>query len=101
MFEEIKAKCSGLEQPPSSTPPEKAEVLRNKFPGIPEDYLSFLLEVGWGDLKWFRLYSGPIQPKSVYGDLAENMEGLILIGDDFQGYCFGFDVEDGYQMVEI
>jgi len=76
--------------------------LRNKFPGIQEDYLNFLHQIGFGNLGDIQLYEGPVGPSSIYGeDLTERLDGLIVFGDDFQGYCFAFDSRDSYKVVEL
>ena len=36
------------------------------------------------------IYSGPISPDEVYPHLVGDNQH-ILIGDDFQGYCLGYD----------
>jgi hypothetical protein len=100
MFEDLKAGMV-VARPPTPHTPEKVETLRGKYPGIPEDYLAFLTEIGWGNFGSFMLYSEPGSPKFTYGAEREGLKGIILIGDDMQGYSFGFDAGNGFRLVEI
>ena len=70
--------------------------------GLPDDYLQFLTEVGHGDLGSLVIYSSPIDPAYVYSDArAESLKGLVLFGDDMQGFCYAFDLNAGYRVVEV
>lgn len=61
-----------------------------EHPALPPDYLAYLREVGWGmSSSGHMIYGGPISPKEVYPQLRE--DGRVLIGDDTQGYCLGYD----------
>lgn len=100
MFEDLKCKINAR-RPPAPASREEVDALRNEYPGIPKDYLTFLQEIGSGNLGPFILYSSPSDPEFVYGPRAENLPGIILLGDDMQGYCFGFDTEEDFQLVEI
>jgi hypothetical protein len=62
-----------------------------KYPDLPADYLAYLRDVGWGNAPSGHIvYSGPIHPDEVYPQLAGERT-RVLIGDDFQGYCLGYD----------
>lgn len=75
--------------------------LRERYPGLPEEYLDFLCEVGSGDIKELQIYSGPTSAYGIYPCVDETLSHILLFGDDFQGHCFGFDVEKNYQVVEV
>ena len=69
--------------------------LKAVCPLLPTDYLAYLRSVGWGEAKSGRMiYSGPISPQEVYGESIE-LPGIVLLGDDFAGYCFGYDLVGG------
>lgn len=76
-------------------------VLKDRLPGLPADYLQFLAEVGYGDLGEVQLHSGPSTAANLYAARSESLEGVLVFGDDKQGYCFGFDTNDGFRVVEI
>lgn len=82
-------------------PAEKVELLRNKHSGIPESYLRFLEHAGFGNLGSISLYSGPESTDEVYPNAMGKLKEILLIGDDFQGYSFGFDPDDGWRIVEV
>lgn len=62
-----------------------------RHPELPADYLAYLRDVGWGIApSGHMIYSGPISPDEVYPQLADETN-RVLIGDDMQGYCLGYD----------
>jgi hypothetical protein len=62
-----------------------------EYPDLPSDYLAYLRDVGWGETSsGHMIYGGPTSPDDVYPQLAGDKQH-ILIGDDFQGYCLGYD----------
>jgi hypothetical protein len=78
--------------PTPLTPGEIAE-LRRRFPDLRDDYFDYLSSTGWGDTEAGpTIYEGPVDPVEVYGP-RDNLTGIILLGDDFQGYCFGYNFE--------
>jgi hypothetical protein len=81
--------------------PDELQKLRGEFPGRPEDYLQFLGEIGFGNLEAIFLYGGPIPPTDIYPRPKGDLSSIVLIGDDFQAYGFGFDVRNHFSMVEV
>jgi hypothetical protein len=74
--------------------PGEIAKLSLEFPNIPHEYFEYLRHIGWGECASGRMiYSGPVSPKEVYGK-EFNQGHIILLGDDFQGYCFGYNIED-------
>ena len=76
------------------TPLTSCEIaqLASEHPDLPADYLSYLRDYGWGTAtNGHMIYSGPIVPGEIYPHLREEMN-RVLIGDDLQGYCLGFDL---------
>lgn len=66
----------------------------SEFPNLPDDYIEYLLNTGWGETESGRMiYQGPIDPKEVYGP-DNSLKNIVLLGDDFQGYCLGFDLSN-------
>ena len=69
----------------------QVEVIRAEFPELPDDYLVYVETVGWGEADSGRMiYSGPVSASSIYGERFAKSP-IILLGDDMQGYCLGFD----------
>lgn len=77
----------------------EVEALRSEFPGLPEEYLAFLVDFGYGVHGRIHFYSGPVPPGDIY-ESEEGLEDLLLFGDDGQGYCYGFETR-GFQVVEV
>ena len=75
--------------------------LTDRHRGLPADYLQFLTEVGYGDLGEVQLHSGPSAAESIYSAIPESLKSVLVFGDDKQGYCFGFDKNDGFRVVEV
>ncbi|MEO2036840.1 MAG: hypothetical protein ABGZ35_32595 [Planctomycetaceae bacterium] len=65
--------------------------LRRQYPYLRNDYFDYLSTVGWGETEAGpMIYEGPIEPDEVYGSRDE-LTGIVLLGDDFQGYCFAYN----------
>ncbi len=65
--------------------------VRSSYPGLPEEYLRYLRKIGWGQAKSGRvIYQGPVSPEDIYGTRFRD-SSIMLLGDDTQGYCLGFD----------
>jgi len=79
----------------------EVDALRQKNQHLPEDYLDFLADVGFGDLGELQLHSGPSRAASFFSPMPKHLEQVVIFGDDKQGYCFGFDGGNGYRVVEI
>lgn len=75
--------------------------LQSSVEGLDCDYLEFLRTIGFGNLGEIQLYSGLISPTTVYSTKQGELDHIVLFGDDQQGYCFGFDRNDGLRVVEI
>jgi len=100
----------GVLQELSPLTSQEIEEIRRNFPGIPEDYLSFLAECGYGELGVF-LYSGPIKANEMYDyeELKEEdpieyekWEQTWLIGDYGMGDAFGYCIQNGkYHLVDV
>jgi len=93
-------KISRLDPPPRPVAAEKINILRSKYIDLPEDYLSFLYEIGCGGFESFTLYSAPFSPNFFFRD-NEKLDGLLLIGDDNQFHRIGFDPEDEFRLIEV
>jgi hypothetical protein len=91
------AKLSGLVQ----LLPSEIDELQRAIPSLPEEYLRFLRVVGYGTLGDLQLYSGPVWSGSIYPERKADLSHIALFGDDFQGYCFGFDTCQGFSVVEV
>lgn len=66
-------------------------VLTTAFPELPAEYFVYLRNVGWGEAPSGRMvYSGPVLPQDVFGEVLADSP-LLLLGDDAQGYAFGYD----------
>ena len=73
-------------------------------PGVrpPEAYVAFISEVGWGSLtdETLTLYSGLVDPASVFGRNDEAFSGILLFADDMAGRSYGFRTSD-WTLMEI
>lgn len=75
-----------------------------RYPSLPLDYISFLKEIGGGEIRSpnYVLYNGLLESNEIYDDVtAESLEDILIFGDDMQGYCYGFDIEKSWAIVEI
>lgn len=84
-----------------ATSAEKIEILRKRFPSISEDYLTFLREVGWGNIGGMMIYSGPSVPEDIYPSITPESAKIVIFGDDWLGSCFGFDLNNRCSLVRV
>ncbi len=77
--------------------------MKEKNPGIPDDYLEYLQNIGWGKIgESYMVYSGPIDPEDIFGVREDaNLEHIVLFGDGFSGDCDGFSIEKNWELVCI
>src|SRR5688500_8367766 len=87
--------------------PQKAAALREQFPGVPEEYIAYLREVGFGSFRecQFMVYSGPGTPDDILGagvfDWIAPGTRVLCFGDNFCGDLAGFVPDDGWALVEL
>ncbi len=100
-WNEIKSQIENIEKLRKLDKQATARLLA-EFPGIPSDYISFLEEIGCGNLGSIHIYSGPALCSSIYPErVLEQLSSIVLFADDIQGYCFGFDKANEYRLVEV
>jgi hypothetical protein len=99
MFEEIYTAINDPSKLHCRSDEEISELLV-RYPALPEDYCKFLREVGFGNLGTLVIYDAPMRSTEVY-PVEVPLEGIVLFGDDMQGYCYGFDLMEGGRVVEI
>lgn len=77
--------------------------IRQQYPNVPDHYLAFLREVGWGSLcGTFMLYSGLVEPGDIFDpQTAAELDGLLFFGDNFAGWVVGFDTRRGWRVVNV
>ena len=77
------------------------DLIRSRYHWLPDDYLEFLRDVGAGEIgdSSFMIYDSPVPGESIFGNTA--VPGVLAVGDDFQGYVFGYSRATGTNVVEI
>ena len=86
--------------------PQKAAALRKQFPGIPDEYVAYLREVGWGSFResQFMVYSGLGTPDDMLGEGAVDWlkkTRVLCFGDNFSGDLAGFLPDKKWAVVEL
>ncbi|MEO6809476.1 MAG: hypothetical protein ABI353_10245 [Isosphaeraceae bacterium] len=99
MIEFVIKKLSARPDVEQITGPQAAQMV-SEFPGIPAEYVDFLTRVGFGDLGELQFYEGPVPAGDIYPQ-HKNTTTIIIICDDFQGTCYGFDMASDFALVEI
>ncbi len=78
--------------------------IQRTYPDVPNHYLSFLQNVGFGSLgdSYFAIYSGLIKPGDIYGgNTPEALANILFFGDNFAGWMVGFDKRNDWQIVGV
>ncbi|MBT3290758.1 MAG: hypothetical protein HN849_25550 [Victivallales bacterium] len=85
--------------------PEELQGIRTQYSGVPDDYIDYLAEVGFGAFRecQYAVLSGFIEPSDIFD--AETVGSLgkrvLCFGDNFTGDPGGFLPDDGWKVVEI
>jgi hypothetical protein len=75
---------------------QEAIALQASYPMLPREYFAYLSSHGWGKTPSGKmLYSGPVETDEIYGTHV-GPAGLLVLGDDFAGYCFAYDPHAGH-----
>ncbi len=100
LFEQLRRRASTI---PNLSLVSSTEIreMRDSEPGLPEDYLQFLEQLGYGCFDGLSIYSGPSPSHEIYPNFQGDPLNVMLIGDDMQGYCFGFDKSRGFALIEV
>jgi hypothetical protein len=75
-----------------------------EHPGVPDDYIEFLEEIGYGDIgeNYFMLYGGLVEASVIYDETkAEKLKDIVFLGDYYDGHNIGFSKKVGWEMVEV
>lgn len=75
--------------------------LGREFPGLPAQYIRFLTDIGYGNFGGCQVYGGPTPAGEIFPRLRGSRPRILLFGDDFQGYGFGFAEGDEFALVEV
>jgi len=69
---------------------------------VPIDFLSFLLEIGSGEIgkAAYMIYGDLLVPEEIFGESPPSLDGVVIFGDDFQGFSSGYRIKD-WVVVEI
>jgi hypothetical protein len=68
------------------------EEIRSAYPGIPQEYLDWLSDNGWGEHEsGYMIYSSPTYSSEILGsEFPESIKNILMVGDDMAGYSIGF-----------
>lgn len=69
--------------------------IRREHPEIPDAYLAYLKEIGWGSFRecQYVIYSGLTDPEDIFGEETAARFGdkrVLLFGDNYSGDPAGF-----------
>lgn len=75
--------------------------MRLQYPSVPREYFDFLSEIGWGNVGGAMIYEGLVRAGTIYPSLLPKDAEVVLFGDDWTGYGFGFDLKRNGCLVEV
>jgi predicted DNA-binding WGR domain protein len=85
----------------------QVEKLRRQFPGVPEDFLAYLLQVGEGAFRecQFAVRGDLVTPDELFGEgvffRQDPTTRVLCFGDNFSGDMSGFLPEKRWSIVEL
>ena len=80
------------------------ERIREAFPGVPEDYLAYLREIGPGSVRECQYgIHKPIwcHEEPAFSWFETRGRKLLVFGHNFSGDMFAFDAKHNYRVVEL
>ena len=80
------------------------ERIREEFPGIPEDYLAYLREIGSGTVRecQYQVHKPDwCHEEPLFSWFETRGRKLLVIGHDYSGNLFAFDAKHNYRVVEL
>ena len=112
MYEEELAFLAAVEKPEDQTnrrrqplDADAVERIRQTFPGVPEDYLAYLREIGGGTVRQcqYVIYRTPewCHEDPTFSWFEADGRKLLVIGDNFSGDLFAFDAEHNHRVVKL
>lgn len=111
MYEQEIAFLAKVEDPADQTNRRKpldaaaVESIRHKFPGLPENYLAYLREVGPGSVRecQYMIYEAPVwcNDEPLFSWVEAPGRKLLAIGDNFSGDLFVLDADHDYEVAEF
>ncbi len=73
-------------------PPEKIAHTLKLYPDLPQDYIEWLKENGWGEHEVL----GMVYEQPIPGDeICPEAKDLLVIGDNMAGFMYGFVRKNG------
>jgi len=76
--------------------------LRSRYPGIPEDFLAYLAEVGAGDAIGWMVYGSLLTPDEIFDDeTASEIGNVLFVADDFAGTHVGYRPDDDWALIKL
>ena len=84
---------------------EEVHAIRAQHIGIPNDYIDYLTEIGWGSFRecQYMVYRCPIKPESIFGvDVTRSLKKrVVCFGDNFSGDAGCFLPDSDWAIAEI
>lgn len=81
------------------------EEIRKQYPDIPQDYLDYLKEMGYGTIRecQFMVYKGLENIEDILGYEVEELEDkkFLVFGDNYSGDFSGFLIEEEWKVAEF
>lgn len=81
------------------------EKIRKQYQDIPQDYLEYLREIGYGTLRecQFMVYEGLETIEDILGYEVEGLENkkFLIFGDNYSGDFSGFLIEEEWKVAEF
>jgi hypothetical protein len=87
--------------------PSKARNLRREYPGVPDDFIAYLSEVGAGNFRecQFKVYGSLGTPDEILGEgvlpRKDASVRVLCFGDNFSGDLSGFLPDESWAVVEL
>jgi hypothetical protein len=83
---------------------DEINIIIEKHPGVPADYIEYLEEIGYGSIgdNYFMVYGGLVEASEIYDESkTEKLKDIVFWGDYYNGHSIGFSKKGEWEMVDI
>lgn len=84
-------------------PQEKFKCIEEQFGEIPSDLKELYMKLGYGGVgdSYFSIHFF-LEPTDIYDvDMAQQLDGILIVGDDFAGTCYAYDTKSSWTFGSI
>ncbi len=82
----------------SPVPESWIKDIEKKYPNMPKDLKEIYAKIGYGSIgDSLYMIHALLEPSEIYDEeTASDLDGVVIVGDDFSGNCSAYDAKNGW-----